>query len=93
VLTNEISRRNFLAPSRVAAVSALVLPSSHAGQQPRGRVVRHYTFENGSAGYTQAAVGQHKSEEDYISVPAPAQPPQARPPHRRRSERDRDIAK
>jgi len=26
-------------------------------------------------GYTQAAVGQHKREDDYISVPAPAQPP------------------
>jgi hypothetical protein len=25
-------------------------------------------------GYTQAAVGQHKREDDYISVPAPAQP-------------------
>ena len=26
-------------------------------------------------GYTQPALGQHKTEEDYISVPAPAQPP------------------
>jgi hypothetical protein len=26
-------------------------------------------------GYTQAVVGQHKREDDYISVPAPAQPP------------------
>lgn len=27
-------------------------------------------------GYTQAVLGQHKKEDDYISVPAPAQPPQ-----------------
>lgn len=30
-------------------------------------------------GYTNAIVGQHKKEDDYISVPAPSQPPQRRP--------------
>ncbi len=30
-------------------------------------------------GYTEAAVGQHKSEDDYVPVPAPAQPSQPGP--------------
>jgi hypothetical protein len=31
-------------------------------------------------GFTEAVVGQHTSEDDHISVAAPAQPPQAHPP-------------
>jgi hypothetical protein len=29
--------------------------------------------------YTQSAVGQHKKQDDYVSVPAPAQPPRPMP--------------
>jgi len=32
-------------------------------------------------GYTQAVVGQHQKEDDYISVPAPAQPAELPPPN------------
>jgi hypothetical protein len=37
------------------------------------------TWCNNIFGYTQAVVGQHKREDDYISVPAPAQPPVSEP--------------
>jgi len=40
----------------------------------------HYitdTWCNNIFGYTQAVIGQHKKEDDYISVPAPAQPAKA----------------